>query len=118
MSRRDPDRDDHEDDDDFVRDHELGGFISWKMLPPLITVIIAVGAVLAGFYNSLTDFKVRDMEIGSKVQYLEQRVEKIEETISHRVGEGAADRKDLRSEVDSLKELLGKIEEQHRNGRR
>ena len=113
MARKDPDRDD-DDDNDVVRDHDLEGFISWKMLPPIITVVIAVGAVLASFYTSMSDLKVRDMEIGSKVQYLEQRIEKIEENMSYRVNEGQNDRRDLRNELDSLKELLGRIEQRKR----
>jgi hypothetical protein len=113
MSKKDPDRDD-DDNDDVVRDHDLEGFITWKMLPPIITVVIAVGAVMASFYTSMSEFKVRDMEIGSKVQYLEQRIEKIEQNMSYRVNEGQADRRDLRNEVDTIKELLGKIEQRKR----
>ena len=110
MTRRDPD-DDHDDDHDE-------GFITWKMIPPLVTVAIAIGAIIAGFYTSMSDLKVRDMEIGSKVQYLEQRVEKIEDVLNQRGRNIERDKEGIWNEIDTLKELLKRIDEQHKNGRK
>lgn len=82
-------------------------------LPPVITTIIAVGGLVAAYFMTIGDFKVKDMELQQRVLYLEQKVTHVEETmddikakLDSRHPLVDADRQDLRKEIDNLKELM------------
>jgi peptidoglycan hydrolase CwlO-like protein len=82
-------------------------------LPPVITTILAVGGLVAAYFMTIGEFKVKDMEIQQKVIYLEQKVDHIEETVDEikskletRVPVVDSDRQDLRKEIDSLKQVI------------
>lgn len=94
---------DHDDDDD-----DGGGINLLSFLPHAITAVIAVCGIGVSLLWQLSDLKVRDMEIVTKLTYLEQRVEHIEDTISRRVSTTDADRKNLWEEVQGIKETLSK----------
>ena len=82
-------------------------------VPPIITAIIAVGGLVAAYFMTIGEFKVKDMELQQKVMYLEQKVEHIEETmdtikskLETRIPVVDSDRQDLRREIDSLKQVI------------
>jgi len=96
----------HTNDDD-----EVGGLI--EKMPHLITALIAVGGLVATYFMTIGDFKMKDMEIAQRVTYLEQKVTRIEETVESikskletRFPAVDHDRQDLRKEIDNLKEVL------------
>ncbi|NDB61272.1 hypothetical protein EB001_22955, partial [bacterium] len=102
----------HDDDDDG------GGWNMWNFIPHAITALVAVAGIIVSLLWTLSDLKVRDMEMGTKLTYLEQRVEHLEDSYSRRVSTTDADRKGLWNEVQNLKDMIGNIEEQHKNGKR
>jgi hypothetical protein len=82
-------------------------------LPPLVTAILAVGGLVATYFMTIGEFKVKDMELQQKVMYLEQKVDHIEETmdtikfkLEARIPVVDGDRQDLRKEIDSLKQVI------------
>ena len=82
-------------------------------VPPIITAIIAVGGLVAAYFMTIGEFKVKDMELQQRVQYLEQKVDHIEETMDDikskldaRIPVVDGDRQDLRKEIDSLKQVI------------
>ncbi len=92
-------------------DDDVGGFM--EKVPHLITAIIAVGGLIAAYFMTIGDFKMKDLELSQKVVYLEQKVTHIEETVDAikskletRVPVVDNDRQDLRREIDNLKEVL------------
>jgi uncharacterized coiled-coil protein SlyX len=92
-------------------DNEVGGLV--EKVPHFITAIIAVGGLIAAYFMTIGDFKLKDMELQQKVTYLEQKVNHIEETVDSiktkleaRVPVVDADRQDLRKEIDNLREVL------------
>jgi hypothetical protein len=92
-------------------DNEVGGLV--EKVPHFITAIIAVGGLIAAYFMTIGDFKMKDLELQQKVTYLEQKVNHIEETVDSiktkleaRVPVVDADRQDLRKEIDSLREVL------------
>jgi peptidoglycan hydrolase CwlO-like protein len=92
-------------------DNEVGGLV--EKVPHFITAVIAIGGLIAAYFMTIGDFKLKDMELQQKVTYLEQKVNHIEETVDSiktkleaRVPVVDADRQDLRKEIDSLREVL------------
>lgn len=82
-------------------------------VPPIITAIIAVGGLVAAYFMTIGEFKVKDMELQQKVIYLEQKVDHIEETmdtiklkLEARIPVIDGERQDLRKEIDNLKQVL------------
>ena len=82
-------------------------------LPPFITAMIAVGGLVAAYFMTVGEFKVKDMELQQRVTYLEQKVDHIEETMDDikakleaRIPVVDGDRQDLRKEIDSLKQVI------------
>lgn len=104
---------DHDDDDD-----DGGGWNMWNFIPHAVTALVAVAGIIVSLLWTLSDLKVRDMEMGTKLTYLEQRVEHLEDSYSRRVSTTDADRKGLWNEVQNLKDMLSNIEDQHKNGKR
>ena len=97
------------DTNDF--EHEVGEAVT--KLPPVITTIIAVGGLVAAYFMTIGEFKVKDMELQQRVVYLEQKVDHIEETmdtikskLEARIPVVDNDRQDLRKEIDSLKQVI------------
>ena len=92
-------------------DNEVGGLV--EKVPHFITAVIAIGGLIAAYFMTIGDFKLKDMELQQKVTYLEQKVNHIEETVDSiktkleaRVPVVDADRQDLRKEIDNLREVL------------
>lgn len=82
-------------------------------LPPLVTALVAVGGLVAAYFMTIGEFRVKDMELQQKILYLEQKVDHIEETMDNiksklesRIPVVDTDRQDLRKEIDSLKEVI------------
>jgi len=97
----------HTNDDD----NEVGAVI--EKVPQFITALIAIGGLIAAYFMTIGDFKMKDMELQQRVTYLEQKVEHIEETtdaiktkLEARVLVMDNDRQDLRKEISNLKEFL------------
>ena len=82
-------------------------------VPHLITTVIAIGGLVAAYFMTIGDFKLKDMELQQRVVYLEQKVDNIEKTtqaikdkLEARVPVVDEDRQNLRREIDNLKEIL------------
>lgn len=82
-------------------------------LPPVITTILAVGGLVAAYFMTVGEFKVKDMELQQRVNYLEQKVDHIEETmdtikmkLDARIPVVDSERQDLKREIDSLKQVI------------
>lgn len=93
-------------------DNEVGGFAITRV-PHLISALIAVGGLVAAYFMTVSEFKVKDMELQQRVLYLEQKVDHIEESVDAIKGKLDAripvaddDRQSLRKEIDGLKEVL------------
>ena len=92
-------------------DNVVGAAIT--KLPPVITTILAVGGLVAAYFMTVGEFKVKDMELQQRVNYLEQKVDHIEETmdtikmkLDSRIPVVDGERQDLRREIDSLKQVI------------
>jgi peptidoglycan hydrolase CwlO-like protein len=92
-------------------DNAVGGIV--EKVPHFITAIIAVGGLIAAYFMTIGDFKMKDLELQQKVAYLETKVTRIEETVDSikskldsRIPVVDNDRQDLRKEIDSLSEVL------------
>lgn len=92
-------------------DNDVGGIID--KVPHFITALIAVGGLIAAYFMTIGDFKMKDLELQQRVTYIEQKVNHIEETVDTikskleaRVPVVDNDRQDLRKEIDSLKEVI------------
>jgi hypothetical protein len=90
---------------------EVGGLV--EKVPHFITAIIAVGGLIAAYFMTIGDFKMKDLELSQRVVYLETKVNHIEETVDSikskldaRIPVVDGDRQDLRKEIDSLREVL------------
>ena len=101
----------HDDEDD---NDDGGGWNLWNFIPHAITALVAVAGILMSLIWTLSDLKVRDMEMGTKITYLEQRVEHLEDSMSRRVSTTDADRANLWDEVKGIKDTLNSIEQQHK----
>lgn len=110
MARQNQHQDDHDDDGD--------GLNLLNFIPHAVTALVAVCGIGVSLLWTLSDLKVRDMEMGTKLTYLEQRVEHLEDSMSRRVSTTDADRKNLWDEVQNIKDVLGSIEQQHKGGKR
>ena len=102
--------------DKDTNDFEHGVGEAVTKLPPVITTIIAVGGLVAAYFMTIGEFKVKDMELQQRVVYLEQKVDHIEETmdtikskLETRIPVVDNDRQDLRKEIDSLKQVIQEI---------
>jgi hypothetical protein len=67
--------------DNDTNDFENAVGAAVTRVPPIITAIIAVGGLVAAYFMTIGEFKVKDMELQQKVMYLEQKVDHIEETM-------------------------------------
>ena len=92
-------------------DNVVGAAIT--RVPPIITAILAVGGLVAAYFMTIGEFKVKDMELQQKVYFLEQKVDHIEETMDDikskleaRIPVVDGERQDLRKEIDSLKQVI------------
>ena len=81
--------------------------------PHLITAIVAVGGLIAAYFMTIGDMKVKDMELQQRVTYIEQKVNHIEETmdtiktkLEARIPVVDDDRQSLRKEIEGLKEVI------------
>ena len=96
-------------DDDF--ENGVGEVVT--RLPPLVTAIVALCGLVAAYFMTIGDFKVKDMELSQRVLYIEQKVSHLEETMDDikakldtRIPVVDNDRQDLRREIESLKEVI------------
>ncbi len=96
----------NDDNDDVV-----GGLLD--KAPHFITALIAVGGLIAAYFMTIGDFKMKDLELQQRVTYIEQKVNHIEETmdtikakLEARVPVVDQDRQDLRKEIEGLKEVI------------
>jgi hypothetical protein len=103
---------DHNHDDEIGDDG--GGFNLVNFLPHAITAIIAVCGIGVSLLWTISDLKVKDMEMTTKVIYLESRVQHIEDYLGQRANMTDNDRKSLWDEVIDIKKSLQGIEEQHK----
>ena len=92
-------------------DDDVGGLM--EKAPHLITAIVAVGGLIAAYFMTIGDMKVKDMELQQRVTYIEQKVNHIEETmdtiktkLEARIPVVDDDRQSLRKEIEGLKEVL------------
>lgn len=99
--------------DNDTNDFENAVGAAVTKMPPVITAILAVGGLVAAYFMTIGEFKVKDMELQQKVIYLEQKVDHIEETmdtikykLEARIPVVDGDRQDLRKEIDSLKQVI------------
>ena len=97
------------DDDDNV----VGGIV--EKVPNFITAIIAIGGLIAAYFMTVGDFKIKDMELQQRVGYLEQKVDRIESNITNmqnkleqRIPSVDAERQQLKAEVENVKPLFKK----------
>ncbi len=101
----------------FTNDDDNDGVGAiFEKVPHFITAIIAVGGLIAAYFMTIGDFKMKDLELQQRVSYLEQKVERIQETteaikskLEARVPVVDSDRQDLRREIDNLKEVLQQV---------
>lgn len=98
-------------DDD---DNEVGGII--EKVPQFVTAIIAVGGLVAAYFMTIGDFKIKDIELQQRVSYLEQKVDHVEQSLDVIKGKldsrfplVDADRQNLRKEIDELREVLSQM---------
>lgn len=99
-------RNTNDDDNDGV-----GGLVD--KVPHLVTALIAVGGLIAAYFMTIGDFKMKDLELQQRVNYLEQKVNHIEETVEVIKGKldarfplVDADRENLHRELEGLKSIL------------
>ena len=92
-------------------DNDVGEVV--ERLPHIVTTIIAIGGLIAAYFMTVGDFKLKDAELSQRVTYIEQKVNRIEETmdtiknkLDSRIPVVDGDRQDLRKEIDSLKEVI------------
>lgn len=88
--------------------------------PQFIMALIAVGGLIAAYFITISDFKIKDIELQHRVAYLEQRVLIIENNITgltnrvtkyHSTDIDQSERDALKIELDELKEVLQKTKE-------
>jgi uncharacterized coiled-coil protein SlyX len=95
-------------------ENEVGTVID--KVPHLITALIAIGGLIAAYFMTIGDFRMKDMELSQRVTYLEQKVSHIEQTteaikskLDSRIPVVDEDRQNLRREIDNLKDILTQI---------
>lgn len=98
----------HTNEDD---ESEVGGFM--EKVPHFITALIAVGGLIAAYFMTIGDFKMKDMELQQRMTYIEQKVEHMEQSVETIKGKLEsrlplvdADRQSLKKEIDELREVL------------
>lgn len=99
----------HTNDDE--EDREVGAIVD--KMPHLITALMAVGGLIAAYFMTIGDFKMKDMELAQRETYLEQKVERIQQSIDTINGKLDSrfplvdeDRKELRQEIDNLRNVI------------
>lgn len=99
--------------DKNTNDFEHGVGEAVTRLPPLVTAILAVGGLVAAYFMTIGEFKVKDMELSQRVTYIEQKVNNLEETMDEiktkldsRIPLVDQDRQELHKEIEGLKEVL------------
>ena len=99
----------NDDNDDVV-----GGLLD--KAPHFITALIAVGGLIAAYFMTIGDFRMKDLELQQRVTYIEQKVNHIEETmetikskLEARVPVVDQDRQDLRKEIEGLKDVISQM---------
>jgi hypothetical protein len=102
---------DHEHHDEIGDDER--GFNLVNFLPHAVTAVIAVCGIGVSLLWTISDLKVRDMEMGTKIVYLESRVQHIEDYLGQRANSTDSDRANLWDEISDIKKSLNSIEEQH-----
>ena len=97
------------DTNDF--EHEVGEIVT--RMPPIITAIVALCGLIAAYFMTIGEFKVKDMELSQRVQYIETKVNHLEETmddikmkLERRIPVVDQDRDDLHREIEGLKEVI------------
>jgi uncharacterized coiled-coil protein SlyX len=97
-------------DNDF--NDEVGEIVT-KNIPQFITAILAIMGIIATYFMTMGDLKVKDMELQQRVTYLEQKVDHIESTmdtiktkLDERIPMVDQDRQDLHNEIEGLKEVI------------
>ena len=101
----------HTNDDE---ENEVGAVVD--KIPHLITALIAIGGLIAAYFMTIGDFKMKDLELQQRVTYIEQKVNHIEETmetikskLEARVPVVDQDRQDLRKEIEGLKDVISQM---------
>jgi uncharacterized coiled-coil protein SlyX len=94
---------------------EVGEIVT-RNIPQFITVIIAICGIIAAYFMTLGDMKVKDMELQQRVSYLEQKVDHIQTTMDNikeklddRIPVVDQDREDLHKEIEGLKDVLSQM---------
>lgn len=92
-------------------ENAVGGIM--EKVPHMITALIAVGGLIAAYFMTIGDFKMKDLELQQRMVYLEQKVERIDQSVESIKGKldarfplADADRQNLRKEIDDLREVL------------
>ena len=95
-------------------DDDVGGLM--EKAPHFITVVIAIGGLIAAYFMTIGDFRMKDAELTQRVTYLESKVDHIEISIEQLKGKldnrfpmVDQDRADLRKDIDDLKQVLKQI---------
>ena len=102
----------HEQHDEIGDDER--GFDLINFIPHAIMAIIAICGIGVSLLWTISDLKVGDMELKTKVTYLESRVQHIEDYLGQRKELTDGDRKSLWDEVNDIKQSLENIEQQHK----
>ena len=103
---------DHDHNDEIGDDG--GGFNIINFLPHAITAIIAVCGIGVSLLWTISDLKVGDMELKTKVTYLESRVQHREDYLGPRKELTDNDMKSLWDEIVDIKKSLQNIEEHNK----
>lgn len=104
----------HDHDHNTEIGDEGSGFNIINFLPHAITAIIAVCGIGVSLLWTISDLKVGDMELKTKVTYLESRVQHIEDYLGQRKELTDNDRKSLWDEIGDIKKSLQNIEEHNK----
>lgn len=100
-------------EDDNTDLNDAVGEIVTRNVPQFITAILAVFGLVAAYFMTIGDMKVKDAELSQRVVYLEQKVDHIETTMENiknklddRIPLVDGDREDLHKEIEGLRELI------------
>ena len=96
-------------------ENAVGGFAIARV-PHLVSALLGVGGLVAAYFMTVSEFKVKDMELQQRVTHMEQKVDRIEQTVDtiknkleSRIPVVDEDRQTLRQEIDGLKEILQQV---------
>ena len=101
-------------DNDNTNDlNDAVGEIVTRNVPQFITALLAICGIIAAYFMTIGDMKVKDMELQQRVTYLEQKVDHIETTmdaikskLDARIPVVDEDRQDLHQEIESLRQVI------------